>query len=130
MKNNNDFNYILKQISETNKPISYIESGRYLNTYFLDNELLEYKKDNIIWLPSHPASLFQPLNNSRIEIYINRWLKRTNFNSGWFIYETNSHWNKRIVETIKTALHKYNVKNKITYNNMQALLFYKNDKTN
>ena len=69
------------------------------------NEELIHDNKNNIWLPIHPASLFQPLNNKRIEVYIHRWLERRNFKSGWLIYEIDSHWNERIIVSAKKLPH-------------------------
>jgi len=119
MENTSNFNNILKLIGPNNKPIAYIEEGRYLNTYFSNS----IKND--IWIPVHPASLFQPLNPDRIEKYIYRWLQRRNINEGWLIFEQNSHWNERIIKIVRSTLVNYKIKEIINYKNIKAILLQK-----
>ena len=119
MKNSDNFNSIIKLIDQ-NKSITYIEEGRYLNTYFSDSYI------NKMWLPIHPASLFQPLSNERINLYIKRWINRNDPYEGWLIFQKESHWNKRIVTAIENSLKNYKTIKIINHKNLKAILLRKN----
>ena len=119
MKNTNNFESIIKLLDNDKNQIVYIEEGRYLNTYFSKNEKIK------IWIPVHPASLYQPLKESRIEKYIHRWLDKRNIKEGWLIYNPNSHWNYRIIKSIRRALMNYQVVKTINHKNLKAELLQK-----
>ena len=130
MKNSKDFNNIVKLINDKEVPISYIHEGRYLNTYFktryTDNKY-KYEINNRLWLPIHPASLFQPLSQSRRVIYNKRWIERNRIFTGWIIYEKDSHWNDSIVSSVKEALKNYKIYDEKNYGRLKAFLYKKNN---
>tara|TARA_B100000886_G_scaffold333377_1_gene287349 strand:- start:482 stop:1027 length:546 start_codon:yes stop_codon:yes gene_type:complete len=119
MENTNQFNYLHDQILVYNYPINYIQEGRYLNTFFYNSV------NSRNWLPVHPASLFQPLKENRIKKYINRWLEKREINEGWLIYDPASHWNYRIIKSIRSALMNYQIVKTINHKNLRAELLQK-----
>ena len=59
-----------------------------------------------------------PISADRTKIYINRWIKRKNIESGWVIFEKQSIWHDSIMKKIKYSLNDYIITKEIKYKNL------------
>ena len=120
--NDKNIDKLLSKIKIKNESFIAI-SSRYWNyykkEYYFDNLLdKDQKINNNKWIPVYPGTLFMPISADRTKIYINRWIKRKNIESGWVIFEKQNIWHDSIIKKIKYSLNDYNITKEIKYKNL------------
>ena len=97
----------------------------YPKEYIENKTNKKIKLNHNIWLPLHPASLFEPLNEKRRNIYISRWLERKDYKMGWLINSKDDHWHQSIEKTLRYSLKDYKILKKVYHGNHKAFLYEK-----
>jgi len=116
-------------------PVTYVDPGRYC-FYLKSNKYRDLNTEKIvslsnkIWLPLRPGSLFWPLMPQKRKVeYINRWITRHPVERGWVVNANETaygYWKHK--EFYEIALNqalseKYQVKNKVKYGDLKAVLY-------